>query len=287
MKSLKHYLGKAQKEHWAIGQFNFSDFSQVNGIVQAAKNLNSPIILGTSEGESKFVGLQEAVAIRNVLRKKTGLPIFLNLDHGKSFEYLKIAVLAGYDMIHFDGSKLPLEENIKISKEVVKFAKKKGVVVEGEVGRFGTDASKIYTEKFEIKEKDLTNPTEALKYLGKTNIDILAISVGTFHGIDISVISPHIKIDRLKEVKEIINIPLVLHGGSGTPVEDIKEAIRLGIVKININTEIRLAFSSALRKTLETNKEEIVPYKYLQEAINSVQIVVESKIKLFGSENRV
>ena len=113
MKSLKHYLDKAQKEHWAIGQFNFSDFSQVNGIVQAAKNLNSPIILGTSEGESRFVGLQEAVAIRNVLRKKTlrrgsgqALPIFLNLDHGKSFKYLKEAILAGYDMVHFDGSKL-------------------------------------------------------------------------------------------------------------------------------------------------------------------------------------
>src|SRR3989344_9292506 len=114
MKSLKYYLNKAYKEHWAIGQFNFSDWSQVKGIVEAAKNLKSPIILGTSEGESNFVGLEEAVAMRNVLRKKTGLPIFLNLDHGKSFEILKGAILSGYDMVHFAGSKLSLEENIKI-----------------------------------------------------------------------------------------------------------------------------------------------------------------------------
>src|SRR3989344_3797652 len=118
MKSLKYYLQKAYKEHWAIGQFNFSDWSQVRGIVKAAQILKAPIILGTSEGESKFVGLSEAVALRNVLRKQTGLPIFLNLDHGKSFEYLKEAIAAGYDMIHFDGSKLPLDENIKVSKKV-------------------------------------------------------------------------------------------------------------------------------------------------------------------------
>ena len=152
MKNIKYYLKKAQEEHFAIGQFNFSDFSQMRAICDAGAALKSPIILGTSEGESKFFGLEEAVAIRDVLRKKTGLPIFLNLDHGKSFEYLKEAIDAGYDMVHFDGSKLPLEENIKITKEVVKYAKNKGVTVEGEVGRIGTDSSKIYLEKFEIKE---------------------------------------------------------------------------------------------------------------------------------------
>src|SRR3990167_3512796 len=130
MKNLKYYIQKAYKEKFAIGQFNFSDWSQVKGIVAAAQNLKSPIILGTSEGESKFVGLQEAVAMRNVLRKKTGLPIFLNLDHGKSFDYVKEAILAGYDMVHFDGSKLSLDENIKISKQIVNFAKWRGVVVE-------------------------------------------------------------------------------------------------------------------------------------------------------------
>lgn len=286
MKTLKYYLNKAYKEHWAIGQFNFSDFSQVKGIVQAAQNLKAPIILGTSEGESKFFGLQEAVAMKDVLRKKTGLPIFLNLDHGKSFEYLKEAILAGYDMVHFDGSKLSLEENIKISQQVVKFAKKKGVFVEGEVGRFGTDASRLYPSKFEIKEEDLTNPDDAKKYLGKTRVNVLTVSIGTFHGIDVSGISPNIKLDLLKEIGDKTNIPMVLHGGSGTPEEDIKEAMKLGIVKININTETRLAFSNTLRKALEANKDEITPYKYLAGPISAVQMLIEAKIKLFGSENK-
>src|SRR3989344_4249627 len=304
MKNLKYYLQKAYKEGWAIGQFNFSDFSELKAIVNSAVSLKSPIVLGTSEGESGFIGLEEAVLMRNLLRKKTGLPIFLNLDHGKSFEYLKKAIDEGYDMVHFDGSKLPLEENIKISKEVVKYAKwtllrrgfggQEGVLVEGEVGRIGTDASRIYQEKFEIKEEFLTKPEEAVEYVKKTSlrqgfgrqagVDVLAVSVGTFHGIDAMGESPHIRLDRLKEIREKINIPMVLHGGSGTPENDIKESIKLGIVKININTEIRKAFAERLLQDLQ--KGEIVPYKFLPGAMEAVSKVVEDKIRLFGSENK-
>jgi fructose-bisphosphate aldolase class II len=286
MKTLKYYLKKAHKEKFAIGQFNFSDFSQVKAIVAAAKNTKSPIILGTSEGESKFFGLKEAVALRNALRRETGLPIFLNLDHGKSFEYLKEAINAGYDMVHFDGSKLTLEENIKISKKVTGFAKRKNIVVEGEIGRIGTDASRVYQEKFEIKEADLTDPMQAKMYAQKSKVDILAISIGTFHGMDISGESPNLKLDRLREIKAKVDLPMVLHGGSGTPSLDIKEAIKQGISKININTEIRLAFSNTLRKKLEIDKNEIVPYKYLPEAMAAVQAVVEEKIALFGSTGK-
>lgn len=283
MKNLKYYTKKAQKEHWAIGQFNFSTFEQVKGIIAAAEKLRAPVILGTSEGESKFIGLREAVAIRNVLRKRTGLPIFLNLDHGKSFEYLKEAISAGYDMVHFDGSKLSLEENIEISKQVAKYAKWRGVVVEGEVGRFSTDASRIYAEKFEIKEEDLTNPSDAEKYIKATGVDILAVSIGTFHGIDITGVSPNLRLDKLKEIVKKINLPIVLHGGSGTPENDIREAVKLGIAKININTEIRAAFTNTLKNCLEKNPSEITPYKYLTEPISAVQAVVEEKIKLFGA----
>jgi len=300
MKNLKYYISKAYKEHWAIGQFNFSDWSQVKGILDTAKKLRSPIILGTSEGESKFVGLEEAVAMRNVLRKKTGLPIFLNLDHGKSFSeeggsasggeipyIIKQAIMAGYDMVHFDGSKLELNENIKISKKVVNFARKRGVVVEGEIGRIGTDSSRVYVNKFEINEKDLTGIEESKNYYDKTKVDILAIGVGTFHGMDMSGVSPNIRLDRLKEIKEKVSVPLVLHGGSGTPEEDIKEAIKLGITKININTETRLAFTGTLKKVLGENKEEIVPYKYLVEPILAVQAVAERNINLFGSVGKI
>ena len=309
MKPIKYYLKKAQDEHWAIGQFNFSDFSQMKAILASAENMRSPVILGTSEGESKFFGLEEAVALRNVFRKKTGLPIFLNLDHGKSFSaeggsrpeadqpsagaktsggeipyMIKRAIDAGYDMVHFDGSKLPLEENIKITKEVVKYAKWKNVTVEGEVGRIGTDSSKLYSEKFEIKEEDLTKPEDALKFIKETRVNLLAVSIGTFHGIDVSGVCPNLRLDVLRAIKEKIrDVFLVLHGGSGTPEDDLKEAIKDGIVKININTELRLAFSGNLRRAL-SDVEVIIPYKYLPEAQKSVEGVVGRKIGIFGSE---
>lgn len=289
MKNLKYYFKKAEAEKWAIPQFNFSDFTQLKGIIEGAKRMNSPVILGTSEGESKFFGLEEAVVLRNFLRKKTGLPIFLNLDHGKSFEYLKKAIDAGYDMVHFDGSKLSLEENIKITKEVVKCAKWKRVLVEGEVGKIGTDSSKLYSEKFEVKEEDLTKPTEAKEYTKKTGVELLAVSIGNFHGIEISGVCPDFKMNVLKEIKKEVggSALIVLHGGSGASEDDIKEAIKEGIIKININTELRLAFSGNLRRALNKDAEEITPYKFLPLAQTSVEKVVDRKINLFGSSNKV
>ena len=288
MKNLKHYFQKAREQRFAIPQFNFSDFTQLKAIVNKCGELSSPLILGTSEGESKFFGLEEAVALRNVFRKKTGLPIFLNLDHGKSFEYIKKSVDAGYDMVHFDGSKLPLEENIKIAKEVVKYAHWRGAMVEGEVGRIATDSSKVYSEKFEIKEEYMTKPEESEEYLKKTGVDLLAVSIGNFHGIEISGICPRLEIERLSQIKKKTgdNALFVLHGGSGTMDDDIKNAIGSGIVKININTELRLAFSGNLRRSLACDPEEIVPYKFLPAAKLSVEKVVEMKINLFGSANK-
>lgn len=288
MKSLKHYFEKARKEGWAIGQFNFSALEQFYGIVQAAINLRSPVILGTSEGESKFFGLEEAVALRNVLRQKSGLPIFLNLDHGKSFDYLKLAIDAGYDMVHFDGSKLTLKENIKITEKVRGYAKWRGVLVEGEVGKIGTDASKVYTEKFEIKEEDLTKPDEAKEYIEKTGVDLLAVSIGNFHGMADSGQEPKLRLDRLEEIKKVLGKKIfVLHGGSGTDGQDVKRAIGLGIVKININTELRLAYTNALRAALNGDTNEIVPYKYLPKTSEAVKMVVEAKIILFNSGNKI
>lgn len=288
MKSLKHYFERAHKEKFAIPQFNFSDLSQLKGIVAKAVELKSPVILGTSEGESKFFGLEEAVAIRDVLRKRTGAEIFLNLDHGKSFEYLKQAIDAGYDMVHFDGSKLPLEENIKISKEVVKYAHWRNVLVEGEVGILGTDASRLYSEKFQINEENLTKPDEAEKFIKETKTDLLAISMGNFHGIEASGVDPNLRIDVLEKITEKIgNTFVVLHGGSGTPQDDIKQAIQKGIVKININTELRMAFTGNLRRALSENPEEVVPYKYLPQAQAGVERQVGRNIQLFGSQNKI
>jgi len=288
MKNLEFYLKKAQKEGWAVPQFNFSDFTQLKAITSKCAQLKSPVILGTSEGESKFFGIEEAVAIRDFFRKKRGLAVFLNLDHGKSFEYIKQAIDAGYDMAHFDGSKLPLEENIKIAKEVVKYAHKKGVLAEGEVGRIGTDSSKLYNEKFEIKEEDLTKPEDAEKFLKETKADLLALSIGNFHGVEASGVCPDLRLGLLEKIRSVAGGKfLVLHGGSGILEEEIEEAIQKGIVKVNINTELRLGFSGNLRSVLDKDREEIAPYKFLLEAKESVENVVNRKIELFGSSNKV
>ncbi len=285
--NLYKYLQKAQKEKWAIGQFNFSTFSQLQGIIKAAEKLKSPVILGTSEGESGFLGLKQVVDLKNLFQKESKIPIFLNLDHGKSFQYLKESVDAGYDAVHFDGSKLPIKENIKKTKEVIKYAKRRGVLVEGEVGIIGTEASKIYKEKLKIKAGDLTNPKEAGQYIRETGVDCLAVSIGNFHGMEKGRKNPKLRLEELNKIrKETGDKFLVLHGGSGISDEDIKKSIKLGIVKININTELRLAFTESLKKELRENPEEITPYKYLPNVVMAVQKVVEGKIELFGSKKK-
>lgn len=286
MKNLKYYFEKAKEENFAIGQFNFSDLTQMKAIVEVAAKFKSPVILGTSEGESIFFGFQEAIALRNVLSKKYNVPVFLNLDHGKTFDYTKEAIDAGYDMVHIDGSKLSLEDNIKLTKEVIKYAKWKKCLVEGEVGKIGTESSKIYTEKLHVKEEDLTRPGEAKEFVRQAKVDLLAIGIGNFHGIQSSGPNPDLRIDILKKISEATgNINLVLHGGSGTPESDIKDAIRNGVVKININTELRKAFADGLKKSL--NSGEIVPYKFLLDAKEAVEKIVENKLSLFDSINKM
>jgi len=291
MKSLKYYFQKAATENFAIGQFNFSDFTQMKAIVETAEKLKSPIILGTSEGESIFFGFEEAVALRNILREKYNLPIFLNLDHAKTFEYAKKAIDAGYDMVHIDGSKLFLQDNIKLTNQVVKYAKSGGwtkekVLVEGEVGKIGTESSKVYTEKLKINEQDLTRPGEAKEFVNQTKVDLLAVGIGNFHGVQSSGENPNLRIDILQKIKENVgDVGIVLHGGSGTPKTDIKEAIKNGVVKININTELRKAFADGLKKSL--NSGEIVPYKFLLDAKILVGKIIEEKIQLFDSINKI
>jgi len=284
---LKHYLQKAQKERWAIGQFNFSTLEQLRGILSAAEKLKSPVILGTSCGELQYLGIKEIIALVEISKIKYKVPAFLNLDHAKNFEDIKEAIDYGYSAVHFDGSKLPLEKNIKYAKKVIEYARKKGVLVEGEVGAISTESSRIYKKKFKINEKDLTNPEEAERFVKETKVDSLAVSIGTFHGIEARGKNPKIRLERLKEIKKKLkNTFLVLHGGSGTRNEDIKKAIKLGIVKVNINTELRIAYTEALKKNLLKKEKEITPYKYLPGVIKEVQKKVEEKIKLFGSGNR-
>ena len=281
-------MKKAQKGKYAVGQFNVSTDEQLRAIVEVAKDLKSPIIIGTSEGERKFLGAKQAVALVKTWQEETNLPIILNADHCKSFESAKEVVDVGYSAVHFDGSGLDFEENIKITKQVVDYAKEKNpnILVEGELGylRGGSD---IHKEKTDIKEEDLTKPEQAKEFVRRTGVDSLAVVVGNIHGIELSMKNPPLFLDRLGEIQKAVpSTLLVLHGGSGTPEEDIKKAIQLGAVKININTELRIAYSDALEEEIKEHPDEVRPYKILAPAVSAMKEIVREKIKLFGSEGK-
>lgn len=278
---------KAQENKYAVGQFNVSNWEQIRAVVQAASKLKSPVIIGTSEGEGDFVGRKQIAAVIDVWRKETGLPILLHQDHGRSFEVIEEAIEAGYDSVHFDGSKLSFEENAEATKKAVDFARERGIEnIEGELGYLRGKSA--VQEIFEIKEEDLTDPNQAKKFVEKTGVDSLAVVIGNLHGIFKSVENPRLNLDRLKQIKEQISDTfLVLHGGSGISEEDIRQAIEAGIVKVNVNTELRIAYRQSLGKSLADNPEEITPYRIMPPVVEAVQKIVERKIKLFGSDNRL
>jgi len=276
---------KAKEGRYAVGAFNVSNLEQLKAIVLAAQNLKSPVLISTSGGESEFIGHKQLRALVDVYKEETGLDLVLHMDHGKSLEIIEKAIEAGYDSIHFDGSSLDLEENLKVTKQVVELAKEKGINnVEGELG-YLRGGSTIH-ETIEIKPQDLTDASQAQEFVEKTGVDSLAVVIGNIHGISKSGQNPHLYLDKLEEIAKAVSINLVLHGGSGIPDEDIKKAIELGIVKINVNTELRVAYTHSLKKSLADNPDRVTPYKIMPSVVEAVQKVVEEKIKLFGYENK-
>tara|TARA_Y100000310_G_scaffold329214_1_gene398622 strand:- start:854 stop:1693 length:840 start_codon:yes stop_codon:yes gene_type:complete len=277
--NLKSYLNKAKKGKWAIPQFNFSTLEQLRGILAKAEQLKSPIILGTSQGELNFLGLKEVVALLEISKTKYNVPVFLNLDHGKDISSIKKAIDYGYSAVHFDGSKLSLKENIKLTKQIVDYAHKRGVIVEGELGHIQGE-SKLNKVKMIFKKEYLTDVDQVNEFVKKTKVDSLAISIGNVHGVYKG--RPKIDFTRLKEISDQTNCFLVLHGGSGIFKSDIKKAIKMGIVKINVNTELRMAWKNSLEKSLKLVK----PYKVLIPVQNAIGKKVEEKVKLFDSINK-
>ncbi|MBI4708718.1 MAG: class II fructose-bisphosphate aldolase [Candidatus Portnoybacteria bacterium] len=290
---MKEILKQAQLGKYAVGSFNFSTAETLKAIVLAAKNLNAPIIVSTSEGEAEFVGMPEAVALVEAWRIGTKLPIILNLDHGKSLEKIKKALAAGYDAIHFDGSELSYEQNVAKTKLVVDYIRQvektfdRQIIVEGELG-YLRGSSSLHKEELKIKEEDLTSPDQARDFIEKTGVDSLAVVIGNAHGI-FSKGGEKLNLERLTDIRNELEGKafLVLHGGSGIPEEDVKEAIRLGIVKVNVNTDLRVVYKERLSEQLEDNPEETTPYKILEPILEALREVVEEKIKLFGSQDKI
>jgi len=283
--TLNDWLKKAQEEKFAIGHFNVSNLEAVKAVVEAAKKLQAPAIIGVSEGEREFFGVREVVSVVGAYRRDTGLPIFLNADHTRSFEKIKEAVDAGFDSVHFDGSGLPYEENVAETKRSVEYAKRenKDISVEGELG-YLRGASQVQ-KGVKISKSDFTDPDQAKEFVARTGVDRLAPVFGNIHGI-VTKQKEKLDLKRLTAIRFKTDAFLVLHGGSGLSDRDIREAVKRGITKVHINTELRVAYREALDKALHEMPEETTPYKYLPQAVEAIQQVVEEKIKLFGSAGK-
>ncbi|MEY2641041.1 MAG: hypothetical protein RL150_434 [Candidatus Parcubacteria bacterium] len=286
MKSLRDYVHDAEQRHVAIGHFNISNLEGLHAIVAAARALNLPVIIGTSEGERDFVGIPETVALVQTLRTVYQHPIFLNADHTYSFEGVKRAIDAGYDAVIFDGVKLSHEENIAVTKKCVEYARGCGrdVLVEAELGNIGQSSKMLdaIPDGVATDEQFLTKPEDAAAFVQQTGVDMLAPAVGNMHGMLKSGHNPKIDTVRIAAIRDAAGVPLVLHGGSGISDEDFTAAVAAGISTIHINTEIRLAFKTALVQTLTTYPDEVAPYKLLGPSVEAMQAVVTDRLKLFN-----
>ncbi|MFC5529082.1 class II fructose-1,6-bisphosphate aldolase [Cohnella yongneupensis] len=279
--SMNEFLPKAKANKFAVGQFNMNNLEFAQAITDAAIEEKSPFIFGVSEGALKYMGMEYTVAIAEAAAKKSGLPIALHLDHGSSFEVAMACIRAGFSSVMFDGSHYSFEENIRLTKEVVKAAHAMGVSVEGELGTIGGVEDDISVDEAHAA---LAKPEEAIRFYEETGVDCLAIAVGTAHGMYKGEVKIHF--DIIKEVVAKIPVPVVLHGGSGVPDDMIREAILAGAGKINVNTENQVACTDAIRAVLAKDANVYDPRKYLTPARNAMKAVVQEKIRLFGSSNQ-
>jgi fructose-bisphosphate aldolase class II len=275
------FLPKAKANRFAVGQFNMNNLEFAQAIVEAAMEEKSPIIFGVSEGALKYMGIEFTVAIAEAAAKKSGLPIALHLDHGSTFEVAMQCIRAGFSSVMFDGSHHSFEDNVRLTKEVVKAARAMGVSVEGELGTIGGVEDDISVEE---EHANLAKPEEAIRFYEQTGVDCVAIAVGTAHGMYKG--EPQIHYDIIEQVAKAIPVPVVLHGGSGVPDESIRKAIAAGVGKINVNTENQVACTDAIREVLAKDGKVYDPRKYLGPAKKAMIEVVRTKIRLFGSSNQ-
>ena len=283
--NLWEILQRAESRHVAVGHFNFSELVVLKAAAEASGELGVPVVMGVSESEREFVGVRQAAALVRSIREETGQEIFLNADHTHSLEKAEAAARAGFDMIVFDASEKPLEQNVAETRRAVEAVKSihPGILVEGEVGYVGSGS--------EIHEKRpdnirLTEPQEARDFVAATKVDLLAPSVGTMHGMLASMVQgaqhKHLDVPLITAIKETVGLPLTLHGGSGTDNDDFRRAIRAGITMIHINTELRVAWRTGLEEALKKNAGALAPYKVLPDVVDRVKAVILSRLRLFN-----
>jgi fructose-bisphosphate aldolase class II len=283
--TLKEAVLGAKARKVAIGHFNVSNLETVHAIKEAVIETGFPIIIGVSDKEEEFFGRDEIVALVKMYQTQ-GLSIYLNADHAYGVDRAKACIDAGFDAVIYDGAELSPEENIKNTKEVVEYARAKNssCLVEAEFGFIGKSSNLMDTlPEGTALEEFLTKPEEAKAFVDATGVDMLAPAVGNIHGMLKNMPQPHLDIPRIQSIAQITDLPLVLHGGSGITVEDFKKAIESGMCIVHINTEIRLAFKTALEKSLAENKDQVAPYKILKPTQNAMKRIIIEKLKIFNN----
>ncbi len=301
--SLVDVLKKANKENYAVGAFNTNNLETTSAIIDAAEAQDSPVILQTSPGAFNYAGFDYIAALAFKAAQIAVVPVVLHLDHGTDLKLVKKCIDAGYTSVMFDGSHYSFDKNVELTKEAVKMAKEKGVSVEGELGTIGDAEDSIRS-----REILLTDPKKAREFVDKTDIDALAIAIGTSHGAyKFTHAEQQLDIRRLSTIKHETKMPLVLHGASLVPKEivelaqnfgavlggmqgvsekELKRAVKNGINKVNTDTDLRLAFAAALRQTLMKNPREFDPRKILKPSTQLMQKVIEERIRLLGSSGK-
>ncbi len=280
MKDLRETINWAKEQGLAVGHFNISDSEGFRAVIDEARELKVPVIVGVSEGERDFIGLKEIAALVRV-EKDSGFPVFLNADHTYSVEKAKLAVDAGFDSVIIDAADKPFEENVRLARECVAYVKERGLktLVEAELGFIG-QSSKILDKVPEgVSEETQTKAEDAKRFVEETGIDLFAPSVGNIHGM-VKGGEPRLNIERVKKIAESVAVPLVLHGGSGNSEEDILGAIKAGISVVHINTEIRVAYKRGV--TAGIGSSEVAPYKFMAEGVKEMRKVIGRYLRLFN-----
>jgi fructose-bisphosphate aldolase class II len=278
----KAILDVANEHSFAVPAFNISDWAMFKGIVEISEETNAPLIVAIHPDEVRHIGPE---MIKGVIERahKSSVPIAIHWDHGATYEEVLQAVQYGFTSVMIDGSLKPFEENLALTKKVTDSAHVLGVSVEGELGTIGGNDSYAEAGAAEII---YTDPDDAVTFVERTGVDSLAIAIGTFHGFYPAHLKPELKLDLLKEIKSRVQIPLVLHGGSGNPDDEIREAARIGINKINISTDIKVAYHNKMREVLGNDPKVREPNAIQPACIDAMKVVAAQKIELFGAAGK-
>lgn len=285
----RHLMQRSRTQKFAVGAFNIDNQETLIAVARAAQKLQSPVLVEVSQGEVDAIGLENIRDMVDNYREEYGVEMYVNLDHSPSVEAAKKGIDAGFEFIHIDISQAnhdaPLEEIIAKTKEVVEYAKFTGALVEAEE-RYFMGSSNVHTETIDYEEvkKFHTKPGEALDFVQKTGVDTLAVQIGNLHGL--YPVPKQLDLELLQEIRNTIQCQISLHGGSGTPLHYFEDAAKIGVSKININSDMRYAFRKTLEKVLADNPNEYAVVKLMPKVYEEVQKVVEEKIAAFGSKGK-